>query len=258
MNGFQHGIKTEGLDRLTIEFSNKLHNEAIRQIHRNIKFTKDLLSNESVEIMKIIPSDCFKEIKEKTKQKCDVISNKMTTKHNDRLTAMLKPVNLQLNNQRKWLVNLTTKDIPQPVNNVIGLGPKFNLQTNTEDTPTTKIISKLEPMIQKLPQTQERIELRNRLCNILTNHKNARVRKTTMDTILQKPVEETKQFIEENSELVIVNADKGNVTVLMEKAEYSKKLETLLNDDKTYKKLDLDPTNRIEANCNAFIIRWKD
>ena len=44
---------------------------------------------------------------------------------------------------------------------------------------------------------------------------------------------------------MILPADKGNVTVVMDREEYNKKIESMLA-EKTYKKLRRDPTQSIE------------
>lgn len=106
------------------------------------------------------------------------------------------------------------KTIPQSVQNILGLGNKFNMKVPNEKTPVAKIIPNLEPVIQNLPQTQERIELRNKLCNILTNHKKARQKKSALDVIINEQTVITKEFIKNNPDIVVLNADKGNVTVL--------------------------------------------
>ncbi|XP_037028013.1 uncharacterized protein LOC119068513 [Bradysia coprophila] len=138
----------------------------------------------------------------------------------------------EFNKQDKWLKNLTDKTLPKPVENILGLGQKFNLKVSNENTPTAKIIAGLEPMIHKLPQTAERIELRNKLCNILTNHKKARTRKSTLDVVINEQFNITKEFITNNPDVIVLNADKGNVTVLLPKEQYVTKMGELLKDHK--------------------------
>ena len=48
-----------------------------------------------------------------------------------------------------------------------------------------------------------------------------------------------------NENIVILPADKGNSTVVMDRTEYERKLEEMLSDN-TYKKLDKDPTTKME------------
>ena len=50
-------------------------------------------------------------------------------------------------------------------------------------------------------------------------------------------------------DVVILPADKGNSTVVMEKEEYNKKMMELLNTD-TYEERDTDPTKTLEAKIS--------
>ena len=60
-------------------------------------------------------------------------------------------------------------------------------------------------------------------------------------------------FLEANSNLTVIKADKGNSTVIMEKADYNKKLRDLLEDPTTYKKIDTDPTSSIQRKNNEIV-----
>lgn len=85
-----------------------------------------------------------------------------------------------------------------------------------------------------------------------------RTKKTTRDTIFQSQCDTTKQFLKDNPDIIVLNADKGNVTVIMKKDDYIDKMQQLLNDEKTYEILPIDPTNKIEAKCNKLITQWKN
>ena len=52
--------------------------------------------------------------------------------------------------------------------------------------------------------------------------------------------------LQKDKDIIIVAADKGNATMIMDRPDYTKNMEDLLKDD-TYEKLKKDPTNRIET-----------
>ena len=62
-------------------------------------------------------------------------------------------------------------------------------------------------------------------------------------------MEELKQY----DDIVILNADKGNNTVVMDKLEYDKKLLGLLSDSATYQVIFKNPFCSIEKRLNRFI-----
>lgn len=44
-----------------------------------------------------------------------------------------------------------------------------------------------------------------------------------------------------NRDLVILPADEGNATIMMDHEEYNRKIQEMLDDDQTYRKLKKDP-----------------
>lgn len=258
LKGFKYCIKDEVRERLGKNFSNTIQNEAIRELYTKMTSIECTINNCAKAIQEIVPVELWKEFYERVKTKSKSNFDKRTSKLNMKLNKLIEPTIQQCNKQDKWLKNLTDTTIPKPVENILGLGNKFNLKVPNEKMPAAKIIASLEPMIQNLPQTAERIELRNKLCNILTNHKKARTKNNSMDVILNEHFKITKEFIRMNPEIIVLNADKGNVTVLLPKEQYINKMEMLLQDRKTYVVLEKDPTNKIEAQCNLVISTWKN
>ena len=67
----------------------------------------------------------------------------------------------------------------------------------------------------------------------------------------------TKNFIKNNNDLIILNADKSNKTVIMNKIDYNSKIFNLSSDNSTYIKLDKDPTNDINLELKSTLLLWK-
>ena len=63
----------------------------------------------------------------------------------------------------------------------------------------------------------------------------------------------TRQFLKNNSDFLVVKADKANSTVIVEKLVYHDKMIELLGEPKNYKLLQADPTDRIEKESNEFV-----
>ncbi|XP_018339041.1 PREDICTED: uncharacterized protein LOC108746640 [Trachymyrmex septentrionalis] len=61
------------------------------------------------------------------------------------------------------------------------------------------------------------------------------------------------QDLNRNIDIIVLPADKGNTTVVMN-TDYKKKMKNLLS-DKAYKKLDKDPTNTIAQNTKILVER---
>ena len=52
--------------------------------------------------------------------------------------------------------------------------------------------------------------------------------------------------LQKDKDIVIIPADKGNATVVIDRSEYTRKMEDLLRDE-AYEKLRKDPTSQIET-----------
>ncbi|XP_033226217.1 uncharacterized protein LOC117178827 [Belonocnema kinseyi] len=66
----------------------------------------------------------------------------------------------------------------------------------------------------------------------------------------------TKRFLVNNPELMVLQADKGNRTIILHLAEYYEKMINLLSDTNTYEKLESDPTLKIQNELYELISNW--
>jgi len=63
--------------------------------------------------------------------------------------------------------------------------------------------------------------------------------------------------LRKDSEIQILPADKGRATVIMEKGDYERKVQAMLEDGKTYAKIDKDPTHQYKRKLVAILTRLK-
>ena len=63
------------------------------------------------------------------------------------------------------------------------------------------------------------------------------------------------QELQGHDDIIVLSADKGNCTVVMDKSDYDSKLMVLFNDSATYKIVTKNPNLAIEKRLNNFIWR---
>jgi hypothetical protein len=102
----------------------------------------------------------------------------------------------------------------------------------------------------------DRTRIRNSVTNILANELYSSRPLNPAEKRMKKKISNTKKFLKANQEVLVLNADKSNVTVIMEETEYNFKMEELLNDDKTYMEIKKDITETIQRKTNEFISNW--
>jgi hypothetical protein len=156
------------------------------------------------------------------------------------------------NDTKKWLVNLTETTIPEDVQQVLKLGDKFSVPILNKKIPVEDIISSVESTIYRFDD-EVKIEIRNKFTNILTNFKQNPDKFSPHEVSFSKLHKKAQIFLKDHPELLVLSADKGNVTVIMNRIEYSEKVEVLLSDRSTYVPVEKDPTPTIQRKVNRFI-----
>ena len=109
--------------------------------------------------------------------------------------------------------------------------------------------SRTELACQKLPNNEAMV-LRSEMAGVLRNAKPPRSNISR---------EERKALVDLKKEesVLILPADKGKATVIMEVSNYEQKLSEMLFDEKTYEQLPSDPTQRYKRDLVAILSRLK-
>ena len=139
----------------------------------------------------------------------------------------------QQQQEKKWVHNLSNTTLREVQEKVLAHGPNFAVVAN--EPPIGKYIAQIERMCQKMEQGEAE-ELRGQIKLIL---KNITPPKPNISKEAAKAIKELRR----DQEKVILTADKGVSMVVMEKKEYIRKSEDLLNQS-TYIALTTDPTNK--------------
>jgi len=74
---------------------------------------------------------------------------------------------------------------------------------------------------------------------------------------LTKDEQQALKRLKNDNNIVILPADKGRVTVVMDKTDYFDKMDALVNDKQTYEELERDPTPALQRKLNSKILTLK-
>lgn len=160
-----------------------------------------------------------------------------------------------------WFKNLTNKIIPPEVEQVVSLGNKFNLPNNNiTEKDKVDIIKNVDANLYKQPP-----EDRNRIVQKVTSVVSSCMKKQQQMrhkhhffVELENNLATTKTFVENNPEIMFTIADKGNVTVALEKSKYVDEVNKLLSDTTTYKLLTKNPLQKVIDDLKALLYRWRE
>ena len=135
--------------------------------------------------------------------------------------------------QRRWVQNLSSKPLTNDQESLLAHGPKFAI--SPKYPPVQEYIVAIEQACSKLNQGESE-ELRVDVKKAL---KKAQRPPSNISKEEYKALNELKK---DNSKMILTT-DKGVALVVMDKVDYTKKVEELLNKP-TYKKIPEDPTSR--------------
>ncbi|XP_044744802.1 uncharacterized protein LOC123306745 isoform X2 [Coccinella septempunctata] len=146
---------------------------------------------------------------------------------------------------------------------MLSLGPKFSIPYSKSDFPWLDLMSDIEGFI--LGQDHLDVDMKNglraSLCGLAYGFYKRLTNGASLDPFhkyLLFLFRKTKAFLEANPDIYVVNSDKGNKTVVINKSDYDRKLLDLLSDSETYKQLKADPTIGVQVKSNKLIRQLED
>lgn len=147
-----------------------------------------------------------------------------------------------------FIKNLTDLDIPEEMKLVLSLGPKFSI--SPEEDPIIDLASDIELAIKReVPQDAQRAARGEALYSLAKFSKQNKSL-TRIDKFLQKAIRKTREFLQQNPNVMVSNSDKGNVTIISNKDDYHRKIEELLSDLDSFTPLAEDPTKKVTNLVN--------
>lgn len=222
---------------------------SINTLSKHIKLYKDTIIEKSSPILYTIFFD-------KQERFVTRLNRSMMISINNKLRVLIHDQcpkeNLNQSVVPAHIVNLTNVQIPDNIYLLLSYGAKFAIGTNK---PTKKqifaTISDAENILKDVEDINVKNSFRGKVVNILLNNihtpvsvENARTR------FINKSFYESKRFFQHNTDIITLQSDKGNKTVIMYREEYTNKIQHLLNDGDTYAEAPTDPTNKVMRKNN--------
>jgi len=103
---------------------------------------------------------------------------------------------------------------------------------------------------------ENQIRIRNTIIPQLHKLLHLKSPKNTVDEKLVLLTNYTKNFCRKKGDVIFTRADKGNVTVALNKNTYIEKMELALQDTNTYSIVKKDPSSTIEKKLNGMLKKW--
>ena len=152
--------------------------------------------------------------------------------------ALVSKQSSQQKPDERHVVNLSSKQLTTPQLQVLSRG--LNFAPTPKFIPKAHIVASVEAAITQSNVTEgEAIKARIGVINALSH---AKLSPTNIHPQEAKAVKE----LAKDDDIVILPADKGRATVVMERSDYSAKMLAMLGDRDTYQLMAKDPTTSLE------------
>ena len=120
------------------------------------------------------------------------------------------------------------------------------------DFPLFECIADGEHCIQTIQDKEEQEIARNQFSTIIDKYTYT-TKSTCKDKFILNTADKTRKFLKKNNNIIVVTSDKGNVTVAMDKQDYTQKINSILKERSTYKVLKRDPTTTLQQKNNDLV-----
>ena len=144
------------------------------------------------------------------------------------------------------VVNLSSKQLESA--HVSALTKGLNFAPAPVHIPTAHIVANVEAAIGRA-KPSEKLAAKARM-NVIGAIRRAKI---PLWNISHKEMHALKD-IANDEKILVLPADKGKATVVMDKADYDDKMQQMLSDEGTYKLLDKDPTASLERRMNSRLL----
>ena len=140
---------------------------------------------------------------------------------------------------RRWVINISDHDLTP--DEISLLRRWMNFAFTPKRVPVKEIITAVEQIFRETPKTRPAGDI----CNIL--------KKSKPPKCLNISAEERRatKNLKMNEEILVLLADKGNATVIMNKIDYKKQISAMLQDTKTYSRLNDKRHNPTSSTANS-------
>ncbi|XP_045501401.1 uncharacterized protein LOC123698697 [Colias croceus] len=219
------------IERLNIEIRNVASNLKNFMLDTDWQLCLNILDNRA--------HSKFKSCTDKQKQKFE----KLLAKKNNSMSSEYPNVT-ECQPQVTAVVNLSKQILDNKTIEVLNRG--LNFAPAPQKIPCEEIISHVEDTLFKNNILKEDAEaIRQDISCVLRTCKPPKPNISRSESIALK-------HLRKNEDIIVLRADKGNATVIMDTSDYNNKMSEILSDENTYKKVDKDPTNkRARHLCDA-------
>ncbi|BHF81596.1 hypothetical protein SprV_0802472800 [Sparganum proliferum] len=248
---FLHRCRDHGILPKSLRFKPTLPNEAgkslarkygfrvlsaiISDVHHRLQRFQAIISDLKSRCVSALPEDIFENLLQRINATAKHARMKKRADLQEKLQALLRPINDS--NISVRVVKLSKRILTPAESSLLSKGIRFS----HVDAAPTNFLANLESLLltSSIPEDM-RTDIRNCATGLLRKRRH-------QQTV---PMEEKKglRSLRSDDSIVVVSADKGGATVIMDKTDYVNKANQAFNDREAYTPIAEDPTKKQAAS----------
>ena len=223
----------------------------INDCHRRLNYYKDKLQQRLDKLRQFIPTDLLDTILTIADRRAKKTAEQHRTKTQLKLTRLQRTKDKRRQKpDDNWVRNISSRPLDKTETQVLSYGLKHSV--TPKRIPTEAIVSSVEAVLSRQRELSESAKdnIRSRIASTIQSA-------SLPDSNLTKDELQALKRLKTDENIVILPADKGRVTVVMDKTDYYDKMDALVNDKQTYQVLKRDPTPALQRKLNSKLLDLK-
>ena len=223
----------------------------INDCHRRLNYYKDKLQQRLDKLRQFIPTDLLDTILTIADRRAKKTAEQHRTKTQLKLTRLQRTKDKRRQKpDDNWVRNISSRPLDKTETQVLSYGLKHSV--TPKRIPTEAIVSSVEAVLSRQRELSESAKdnIRSRIASTIQSA-------SLPDSNLTKDERQALKRLKTDENIVILPADKGRVTVVMDKTDYYDKMDALVNDKQTYQVLKRDPTPALQRKLNSKLLDLK-
>ncbi len=249
-------IKTKTAEDIVIKARKDLLRERIRITHNKVNHLEDSATILKDKVSSVLPQDLAKEVEDFVKRSSEREFKITKDRHQTKLAKLIdkkwsqsgENLDLSGSQMKRWVINLSKYKCTNSENSVLAKG--LNFSVSPAKIPVEEFIVATEQAA-KLLNEVEAEDLRQ---SIVGELKKAKPPPSNISVKERKAL----KSLAKNKDILILPADKGKATVVIDAQVYKDKVSEMLSDTKTYERLPKDPTDTYRRKLIALLKPLKE
>lgn len=241
------------LENFNLRLVHKVLSMEISVTIKNLNFLTQRLAQLGEEISQLLPQNIWIEFRHRCTLKFNREFHNIRDSNRRKFDRLLNQQVTHIPTEDSWFKNISTVVFPDEVAGFLALGPKFSLQPSYREVSIPRMLAEIESI--RCQEVENRKPLITaKITNIITNWAQ---KQQDPRGHLHRSFTNTSKFLKQHPEVIITQADKGNVTVALNVDDYRRLSDDILSDEQYYVEINRDPTSTFQQKANKLVSELK-